>query len=148
MPRQPAKRQSHKLVRVSSARRRCALDIAEAAGALYLNLESKASRQRLTDPALFLGEFKDRLVVLAEIHCTPELFPKLRAITDTGRRNGKRAGRYPILGSALTQLLRKSGKIFAGWIEFVPMLPLDVLEEKADVASQTDRALGARGLSG
>ena len=115
-----------------------ALDIADSTGALYLDLESRADRQRLADPALFLGEFEDRLVVLDEIHRAPGLFPELRGIIDRGRRDGRRTGRFLILGSASMQLLRQSGESLAGRIEFVPMHPLDVLEVEADVASQTE----------
>ena len=114
-----------------------ALDIAESTGALYLDLESRADQQRLADPALFLGEYEDRLVVLDEIHRAPGLFPELRGLIDRGRRAGKRTGRYLILGSASMELLRQSGESLAGRIEFVPMHPMDVLEVNADVASQT-----------
>jgi uncharacterized protein len=105
-----------------------ALEISETEKALYLDLESRADRSKLADPALFLQEYEDRLVILDEIHRTPELFQELRGLIDRGRRRGKRTGRFLILGSASMDLLRQSGESLAGRIEYVEMDPLDVLE--------------------
>ena len=110
-----------------------ALEIAESSDALYLDLESGADRAKLADPSLFLGEYEDRLVVLDEIHRTPELFQELRGLIDRGRRRGKRTGRFLILGSASMDLLRQSGESLAGRIEHVELNLLDVL----DVAPET-----------
>ncbi|MXW49058.1 MAG: ATP-binding protein [Gammaproteobacteria bacterium] len=112
-----------------------ALDIAERTQGLYLDLESRADRQRLAEPALFLAEHSDRLVVLDEIHRAPGLFPELRGIIDRGRRAGRRTGRFLILGSASMDLLRQSGESLAGRIELVPLHALDVLEVEPDTAS-------------
>jgi predicted AAA+ superfamily ATPase len=105
-----------------------ALDIADETGALYLDLESYADRQKLADPALFLGAFEDRLVILDEIHRVPEIFSTLRGLIDQGRRAGRRTGRFLILGSASIDLLKQSGESLAGRIEYVPLGPLDILE--------------------
>ena len=102
--------------------------IAEQTQALYLDLEARADQARLADPALFLAEYEDRLVVLDEIHRVPELFQELRGLIDRGRRVGKGTGRFLILGSASVDLLRQSGESLAGRIEYVPLNPLDVLE--------------------
>ena len=115
-----------------------ALDIAESLGALYLDLESRADRQRLAEPAMFLGEYEDRLVVLDEIHRVPDLFAELRGLIDKGRRAGSRTGRFLILGSASMELLRQSGESLAGRIEYVPLCPLDVLEVDSEGVSPTD----------
>ena len=112
-----------------------ALDIAEHTQGLYLDLESRADRQRLAEPALFLAEQPDRLVVLDEIHRAPGLLPELRGIIDQGRRAGSRTGRFLILGSASMARLRQSGESLAGRVELVPLHPLDVLEVKPDTAS-------------
>ena len=69
-----------------------ALGIAESSDALYLDLESAADRAKLADPNLFLGGYEYRLVVLDEVHRTPELFQELRGLIDRGRRRGKRTG--------------------------------------------------------
>lgn len=96
--------------------------------ALYLDLEDSNDRYKLSDPALFLDQYEDKLVVLDEIHRTPELFQPLRGIIDKGRRKGKRTGRFLILGSASIDLLRQSGESLAGRIEYVDMQPLDITE--------------------
>ena len=96
--------------------------------ALYLDLEDSNDREKLSEPALFLDQYEDKLVVLDEIHRTPELFRILRGIIDKGRRKGKRTGRFLILGSASIDLLRQSGESLAGRIEYVDMRPLDITE--------------------
>lgn len=109
-----------------------ALDIAEQTGALYLDLEARADREKLRDPVLFLQEYQDRLVILDEIHRVPELFQTLRGLIDKGRRKGRRTGRFFILGSAAIDLLRQSGESLAGRLEYVAMGPFDALEVGED----------------
>jgi uncharacterized protein len=60
-----------------------ALSIAEEAASLYLDLEAREDRDKLTEAALFI---------------------------DQGRRRGRRTGRFLILGSASMDLLRQSGE--------------------------------------
>ncbi len=120
-----------------------ALAIGEAAGALYLDLESREDRDKLSDPALFLRAYEDRLVILDEIHRVPELFQTLRGLIDQGRRKGRRYGRFLMLGSASIDLLRQSGESLAGRIAYVEMGPLDVLEAGKDETSRA--ALWLRG---
>jgi predicted AAA+ superfamily ATPase len=106
-----------------------ALAIAEQQpGALYLDLEAREDREKLSDPVLFLRAYGDRLVILDEIHRVPELFQALRGLIDQGRRHGRRYGRFLVLGSASIDLLRQSGESLAGRIAYVEIGPLDVLE--------------------
>jgi len=105
-----------------------ALEIGDELGALYLDLEDRSDREKLSDPKLFLERYEDQLVILDEIHRLPGLFQDLRGIIDRGRRRGKRTGRFLILGSASLDLLRQSGESLAGRIAYVDMGPLDVLE--------------------
>lgn len=105
-----------------------ALQLAEEIPSLYLDLEASEDRRKLTDPALFLRQYEDRLVVLDEIHRVPELFSTLRGLIDQGRRRGHRIGRFLLLGSASMDLLRQSGESLAGRIAHVDLGPLDVLE--------------------
>jgi predicted AAA+ superfamily ATPase len=112
--------------------------VAEQTGALYLDLEARGDREKLTDPALFLRGYEDRLVILDEIHRVPELFQALRGLIDQGRRRGRRYGRFLVLGSASIDLLRQSGESLAGRIAYVEMGPLDVLESgKGEAERQT-----------
>lgn len=94
-----------------------ALKIAQDRKSLYLDLESREDRQKLSDPELFLKSYEDSLVILDEIHRVPELFQSLRVLIDQGRRRGNRTGRFLILGSASIDLLRQSGERLAGRIE-------------------------------
>jgi predicted AAA+ superfamily ATPase len=120
-----------------------ALAVAEQTGALYLDLEAREDREKLSDPALFLRAYEDRLVILDEIHRVPELFQALRGLIDRGRRHGRRYGRFLVLGSASIDLLRQSGESLAGRIAYVEMGPLDVLE-----AGKTDAKREALWLRG
>lgn len=112
-----------------------ALEIGKGRDALYLDLEDRADRAKLDDPALFLERYEDQLVILDEIHRVPELFQDLRGVIDRGRRRGKRAGRFLMLGSASMDLLRQSGESLAGRIAYVEMGPLDAREVPGDVDS-------------
>lgn len=105
-----------------------ALEIAEARPSIYLDLESDADRAKLTEPELYLSEHEDKLVILDEVHRLPNLFQILRGLIDSGRRKGRRAGRFLLLGSASIDLLRQSGESLAGRISYLEMYPLDALE--------------------
>ena len=115
-----------------------ALEIARTRDALYLDLEDRDDRNRLAEPALFLDNLEDRLVVLDEIHRTPALFQTLRGIIDRGRRRGNGKGRFLILGSASIDLLRQSGESLAGRIAYIDMAPLSALEVD-DVRTSRER---------
>jgi predicted AAA+ superfamily ATPase len=101
-------------------------------GSLYLDLEAREDRDRLAEPALFLRQYENSLVVLDEIHRVPELFSSLRGIIDQGRRTGHGKGRFLILGSASIDLLRQSSESLAGRITYINMGPFNVLELPAD----------------
>ena len=105
-----------------------ALEIGRPRDALYLDLEDRDDRNRLAEPALFLDNVEDRLVILDEIHRMPELFQALRGIIDRGRRKGKGRGRFLILGSASVDLLRQSSETLAGRIAYIDLMPFSVLE--------------------
>ena len=113
-------------------------ELAETRPSIYLDLESKTDRDKLTDAELFLKSQENKLVILDEIHRVPELFQTLRGLIDQGRRNGERTGRFLVLGSAAIDLLRQSGESLAGRIEYVDMGPLNALEIAGD-AKEIDR---------
>lgn len=106
--------------------------VAEGKNALYLDLENSNDRAKLAEPSLFLESQSDRLVILDEIHRVPSLFPELRGIIDQGRREGKRTGRFLILGSASYDLLHQSGESLAGRINYIEMGPLTPFEVGGD----------------
>ena len=67
-----------------------ALQLADQRTSLYLDLQLDTDRAKLDDPAPYLLEHSDKLIVLDEINRVPELFGALRAVIDTHRRNGRR----------------------------------------------------------
>ncbi len=105
-----------------------ALKIGQSHDAIYLDLEDMNDRTRLADPALFLDNVEDQLVILDEIQRMPELFPSLRGIIDRGRRHNKGKGRFLILSSASIDLMKKSGESLAGRIAYISLMPLSALE--------------------
>ena len=109
-----------------------AYELSEQIPAIYIDLESPADRNKLSEPELFLSQQEDKLVILDEIHRVPELFTSLRGLIDKGRRKGKRTGRFLILGSASIELLRQSSESLAGRIEYVEMTPFNILEVGGD----------------
>ena len=109
-----------------------ALQIGEEQNALYLDLEDIQERDKLSNAAVFLAAYEDRLVILDEIHRVPDLFLTLRGLIDQGRRRGQRTGRFLLLGSASLDLMRQSGESLAGRISHFDMTPLSVLEVPTD----------------
>jgi predicted AAA+ superfamily ATPase len=115
-----------------------AFAISENIPSLYLDLEFAEDRAKLSDPAFFLRSHEDQLVILDEIHRVPELFQTLRGLIDEGRRQGRRNGRFLILGSASLDLLRQSSESLAGRISYINMGPFDILEIIANDYSALD----------
>ncbi len=105
-----------------------ALEIAGERPSVYLDLEAEEDRAKLADAAAYLRGHVDELVVLDEIHRAPELFGTLRGLIDEGRRAGKRAGRFLILGSASIDLLRQSSESLAGRIAYAELTPFLLAE--------------------
>ncbi len=104
-------------------------------GARYLDLESPSDRARLADPEAYLTGQEGKLVILDEIHRTPELFATLRGIVDRRRRAGLRTGQFLVLGSASVELLKQSSESLAGRIAFVELAPISAGELPTDRAT-------------
>lgn len=109
-----------------------ALDIADHRPSIYLDLESDADRAKLAEPELYLSQHNDKLVILDEVHRLPDLFQNLRGLIDRGRRSGRKAGHFLLLGSASIDLLKQSGETLAGRIAYLEMRPIDGLEVPAN----------------
>lgn len=109
-----------------------ALAAAQASGLpfVYLDLESEQDRAKLDQGELYLRGHLDKLVILDEVHRAPGLFPTLRGLIDRGRREGRRAGLYLLLGSASFDLLKQSGETLAGRIAYRELAPLSLLEAR------------------
>ena len=105
-----------------------AWQIADAMDSVYLDLESPSDLAKLSDPELYLADHEHRLVILDEVHRTPNLFQALRGLIDRGRRSGRGVERFLLVGSASMELLRQSGESLAGRIAYLELGPLDVTE--------------------
>ncbi|MGB0952688.1 MAG: ATP-binding protein [Planctomycetota bacterium] len=105
-----------------------ALRIAQGRPSLYLDLENPADLLKLDDPLTFLSAHVDKLIILDEIQRAPELFQVLRGLIDKGRREGRRAGQFLILGSASMDLLRQSSESLAGRIRYLELCGFSALE--------------------
>lgn len=118
-----------------------ALEVGERRNAIYIDLESEQDRAKLSQPELYLADHQDKLVILDEIHRLPGLFPVLRGLIDQGRRAGRKAGQYLLLGSASLDLLKQSGETLAGRITYLELTAFQVLE----VGPQSQEQLWIRG---
>lgn len=103
-------------------------DIASRCPSVYLDLESRFDREKLSDPVAYFEEHEDKLLVLDEVHRVPELFHVLRGVIDKGRSRGFRTNRFLLLGSASIDLLRQSGESLAGRISYIELQPFGILE--------------------
>lgn len=109
-----------------------AREISTLEDSVYLDLESPADREKLSDPEHYLARHEDKLAILDEVQRAPELFQTLRGLIDRGRKKGKPAGRFLLLGSASIDLLKQSGESLAGRIAYLELNPLDVTEVGSD----------------
>lgn len=112
--------------------------------ALYLDLELPSDRAKLADPELYLSGHDKRLVILDEIHRTPEIFPVLRAVIDRRRRKGIKAGQFLVLGSASLDLLRQSAETLAGRISYLELTPFTASEVLGPEALKNGPSLADR----
>lgn len=107
-----------------------ALAVAQEYTSIYLDLESQQDLAKLSQPELYLADHNDKLVIFDEVHRLPGLFPILRGLIDQGRREGRRAGHYLLLGSASLDLLKQSGESLAGRVTYLELSPFSCLEIK------------------
>jgi len=105
-----------------------ALEVSTAISSIYLDLESDVDRAKLTNPELYLSDHVNELVVIDEVQRFPDLFQNLRGMIDQCRRDGAKAGRFLLLGSASIELLHQSSETLAGRVAYLELSPLDVLE--------------------
>jgi uncharacterized protein len=105
-----------------------ALRLQELLGGTYLDLEAPSDLGKLTDAELYLSSQLHTLVILDEVHRTPDLFPVLRGLIDKARRMKKAEGRYLLLGSASFELLRQAGESLAGRVSYMELSPFSLGE--------------------
>lgn len=96
--------------------------------ATYIDLESDADFNKLTDAEAYLKRFSEQLLVIDEVQRKPGLFRILRGIVDERKRNGERAGHFLLLGSASKDLLQQSSESLAGRIRYFELTPFTATE--------------------
>jgi len=100
---------------------------------VYLDLQDRVARNKLTEPELFFDRYRDRLICLDEIQLMPEFFSVFRSEIDKDRR----AGRFLILGSASRDLIKQSTESLASRISYTDLTPF-MIKEVASVSSWSD----------
>jgi uncharacterized protein len=91
---------------------------------LYIDLEKKSDRNKLTDAELFFAENRNKLIILDEIQQMPELFTILRPEIDEHRK----PGRFLITGSASPELVKNVSESLAGRIAYCELTPINLPE--------------------
>lgn len=109
-----------------------ALEIGRERPSVYLDLEDPDDRAKLADAKSYLQGHTDKLVILDEVHRTPEIYQTLRGLIDQGRRQGRTDAQFLLLGSASVDLLRQAGESLAGRISYLELTPLDATEVPGD----------------
>ena len=104
--------------------------------AVYLDLQDRVDRNKLTEPELFFDRYRAKLICLDEIQLLPEFFQVLRSEIDRDRR----PGRFLILGSASRDLIKQSTESLAGRIAYLDLTPF-LLHELAGVSVWQDHWL-------
>lgn len=102
--------------------------VSETKPSVYLDLESPADLQKLSDPLLFLKAHEKHLVILDEIQRVPDLFSVLRGLIDERRRQGDLVCHFLLLGSASLDLLKQSSESLAGRIAQLELSPFTAME--------------------
>jgi uncharacterized protein len=100
---------------------------------VYLDLQDRSARNRLTEPELLFDQHRNELICLDEIQQLPEFFSVLRSEIDHERR----PGRFLILGSASRDLIRQSTESLAGRIAYLDLTPFLLQELKGHATWQT-----------
>lgn len=99
---------------------------------VYLDLQDRVDRNKLSEPELFFDAYRDRLICLDEIQLLPDFFPILRSEIDKDRR----PSRFLILGSASRDLIRQSSESLAGRISYIDLTPFLLKEVSGHVSWQ------------
>ncbi len=99
---------------------------------VYLDLQDRIDRNKLSEPELFLDHHRHELVCLDEIQRLPDFFATLRSEIDRLRR----PGRFLILGSVSRDLIRQSTESLAGRIAYLDLTPFLIQEIQGEARWQ------------
>ncbi len=95
---------------------------------VYLDLESEADLNKLSDPEAYIKRLDGKLLILDEVQRKPDLFRILRGIVDERKRKGERNAQFLLLGSASRILLQHSSETLAGRIRYLELTPFTIAE--------------------
>ena len=91
---------------------------------IYLDLENPDDISRLSEPALYLREYKESCIIIDEVQRIPGLFPILRSLVDEYRV----PARFILTGSASPKLIRDSSESLAGRIAYKELTAFNYME--------------------
>jgi predicted AAA+ superfamily ATPase len=94
----------------------------------YLDLESDADWNKLSDAEAYLKRFDGKLLILDEVQRKPDIFRLLRGMVDDRKRRGERSAQFLLLGSASQELLQHSSETLAGRIRYLELTPFSIAE--------------------
>lgn len=94
----------------------------------YIDLESDADYNKLTDAEAYLSRFENQLLIIDEVQQKPNLFKLIRGIVDKRKRNGEGFGHFLLLGSASKELIQRSSESLAGRIRYIELTPFNINE--------------------
>jgi uncharacterized protein len=101
---------------------------------LFLDLqEPQTAKFFENDDITFLKAHSDKTIIIDEIQIRPQLFSVLRPLIDQDRR----AGRFILLGSSSSTLMRHAAESLAGRIHYTELTPFSLLEAKP-IANQQE----------
>ena len=100
---------------------------------VYLDLQDRVDRNKLSEPELFFDRYREQLICLDEIQLLPEFFSVLRSEIDKDRR----PGRFLILGSASRDLIKQSTESLAGRLAYIDLTPF-VVKEVINISTWSD----------
>ncbi len=95
---------------------------------IYLDLQSDADYNKLSDAEAYLKRFQGKLLIIDEVQRKPDLFRILRGIVDERKRKGEKTCQFLLLGSSSRDLLQHSSESLAGRIRYLELTPFNTFE--------------------
>ena len=105
-------------------------------GAIHLDLEQPDRRTVIENFQEFVEANRNKLIILDEAQCDPDMFPKLKAQLDKLRGDGSIQTKFLLLGSATAALDRLAGRHLDGRMAYIDLAPFQ-FEELRPSASLT-----------
>lgn len=91
---------------------------------IYLDLELPSDAGKLENAELYLKNYKESMIIIDEVQRMPELFPLLRSLADSYKKNGS----FLLLDTSSPDLKRQSSESLAGRIIYHELSPFSFQE--------------------